>query len=68
MIARRRCLLALGPQIPSTVMSAQAVQRFTGWQKAAETATPRWLFTWVVTARATISICRCGMLSLAGAP
>jgi hypothetical protein len=29
MIARRRCVLELGPQIPSKVMSAQAVPRFT---------------------------------------
>ena len=28
MTARRRCVLALGPQIPSTVMSAKAVPRF----------------------------------------
>ncbi len=30
MIARRRCVLALGPQIPSTIMSALRRQRFTG--------------------------------------
>src|SRR2546429_3015586 len=33
MIARRRCALALVPQIPSRDMSAQGVGRFNGWDR-----------------------------------
>jgi hypothetical protein len=44
MIARRRCLLELGPQIPSRNMSAEAAQRFTGWQKKPrKEQPPRWV-------------------------